>query len=873
MKLQTKFILWVSAVIVIIMTAGGLWFYQHQHFVDGMRDLAKMELARNVALWVGCLTAATVLAVSMLARVLVSMPVRQMGRKMAAIAENRAYRERLEEATRQDELGMPARAFNQLLNEVSEHVDALRSVNENLEKRVEERTAQITRSNLELAATRHIALDCIITMDHEGMIASFNAAAERTFGYRSEAVVGKSLAEMIIPVTYREQHKRGLMNFLKKGTGPLIGKRIEMSALRSDGQEFPVKLSVSAVNIKGVPHFTAYLRDITAQKREQELDKDRRLVLEMMAERRPLEEILTQLVLMFERQNHHTAAAAMLLVHSKFHHIASPSLPVGVRASLETLPVLPAPFDRCNPQESANILEADIRTDASWQPLREEAAKWGLVRCRATPLISSSGELIGAFAIYFREGGPEDVDKTVLEMVRRKAAIAIEQRNLADQLAHQARYDTITGLPNRVMLDDRLQQAVARSRRDELPVGLLLIDIDRFKVVNDTLGHKAGDLLLLRIAQRLGVALREADTLSRIEGDEFAVVLPGMGDSEAAARVAGRLLELLKEPFIIEGREIFIGASVGISIFPQDGSDSVTLQKAADTALHMAKSAGRGQFRMFAPEMNAAALERLNMETNLRRAVESKELGAAYQPKVDREGKMVGIEALLRWTHPTLGLVSPAKFIPLAEECGLIVPMGMWILNEACRQARAWQKAGLRPVPVAVNVSMLQFAQPNFATFVAETLRQHELDPQWLELEVTESLLLHDAAATAAKLEAIRDLGVGVALDDFGTGYSSLAYLQKLPIDTLKIDRSFVSAISEQTTVIRAILSLAHSLGMKVVAEGVETVAQREFLLSIGCNEMQGFFFSKPVSPDEIEQLMRCEQPLGGALLPWAKSA
>jgi diguanylate cyclase (GGDEF)-like protein/PAS domain S-box-containing protein len=855
------------------MTAGGLWFYQHQHFVDGMRELAKRELARNVALWIGCLTAATVLAVSMLARVLVSMPVRQMGRKMAAIAENRAYSEQLPEASRQDELAMPARAFNQLLNEVRQHVDALRSANENLEKRVEERTAQITRSNLELATTRHVALDCIITMDHEGLITSFNAAAERTFGYRSEEMLGKPLAETIIPQTYREQHRRGVMNYLKKGAGPLIGRRIEMSALRSDGQEFPVELSISAVNIKGVPHFTAYLRDITAQKREQELDKDRRLVLEMMAERRPLEEILTQLVLMFERQNHHTAAAGMLLVNNRFHHIAAPSLPVGVRTSLESLPVLPAPFDRCNPQESASVLEADIRSDPSWQPLREEAAKWGLVRCRVAPLISSTGELIGAFAIYFREGGPEDVDKTVLEMVRRKAAIAIEQRNLADQLAHQARYDTITGLPNRVMLDDRLQQAVARSRRDEMQVGLLLIDIDRFKVVNDTLGHKAGDMLLLRIAQRLGDALREADTLSRIEGDEFAVVLPGMGDSEAAARVAGRLLEMLKEPFMIEGRELFIGASIGISIFPQDGSDSVTLQKTADTALHMAKSAGRGQFRMFAPEMNAAAVERLNMETSLRRAVENKELQAAYQPKVDRDGKMVGIEALLRWSHPSLGPVAPAKFITLAEECGLIVPMGMWVLNEACRQAKVWQRDGLRPLPIAVNVSMLQFAQPNFVTFVAETLKEHELDPQWLELEITESLLLHDAAATAAKLEAIRELGVAVALDDFGTGYSSLAYLQKLPIDTLKIDRSFVSAIGEQTTVIRAILSLAHSLGMKVVAEGVETIAQREFLLSIGCNQMQGYFFSKPISPDEIEKLLRADQPLGGALLPWAKSA
>jgi diguanylate cyclase (GGDEF)-like protein/PAS domain S-box-containing protein len=873
MKLQTKFILWVTAVIIIVMTFGGLWFYQHQHYATGLTDQSKSELVRYMALWVGCLTAATVLVVSMLARVLVSMPVRQMGRKMAAIAESRAYGEQLPEASRQDELGMPARAFNQLLQEVREHIDALRSANENLEKRVAERTAQITRSNIELAATRHVALDCIISMDHQGLITSFNAASERTFGHKSEQVIGKNLAETIIPPEYREQHRRGLMNYLKKGSGPLIGRRIEISAMRSDGSTFPAELSILAVNVQGVPLFTAHLRDITNQRREQELGNDRRLVLEMMAERRPLEEILTQLVLLFERQNPHVCAAALLLTGNRFHHVAAPSLPVGIRAALESLPVLPSPFDRCTPQEAANSLGADLRSDPSWQPLREEAAKWGLVRCRALPLVSSAGELIGAFAIYFREGAPTEVDKTLLEMVRRKAAIAIDQRNLADQLAHQARYDTITNLPNRVMLEDRLQQAVARSRRDELPVGLLLIDIDRFKVVNDTLGHKAGDMLLRRVAQRLAVGLREADTLSRIEGDEFAVVLPGMGDTEAAARVGGRLLESMKQPFVIEGREIFIGASIGISIFPQDGADAPALQKAADTALHMAKSAGRGQFRLFAPEMNAAALERLNMEQHLRRAVESKQLSAAYQPKVDQTGRLVGLEALMRWNDPTLGSIPPGKFIPLAEECGLIVPMGMWMLNEACRQAKLWQMAGLRSVPVAVNVSMLQFAQPNFVTFVAETLRQHELEPKWLELEVTESLLLHDAAAAAAKLEAIRELGVGVALDDFGTGYSSLAYLQKLPIDTLKIDRSFVSAIEEQTTVIRAILSLAHSLGMKVVAEGVESAGQREFLLSIGCNQMQGYFFSKPVSPDEIESLMRADQPLGGAMMPWAQSA
>ena len=388
-------------------------------------------------------------------------------------------------------------------------------------------------------------------------------------------------------------------------------------------------------------------------------------------------------------------------------------------------------------------------------------------------------------------------------------------------------------------------------------MALLLIDVDGFTLVNDSLGHAAGDELLTQVARRFVSCTRETDTLTRIGADEFAVVLPSLPEPKVACRVAQKLMRAMENPLTIQGRELFVTIAVGIAVHPQDGQDAASLTRAADAALSLAKQAGRNQFRMFAQKMNDAAVERLEMETRLRRAIENHELCAVYQPKIDCNGNLIGVEALARWNSPMLGSVPPLKFIPLAEECGLIASIGKWMLEQSCRQMVDWLAQGLEVGTVAVNASVRQFSQPGFVESIAQTLKKTGLDPRQLEIEITESLLMSDPEETAAKLQQLRDMGVRIAIDDFGTGYSSLAYLHRLPIDTLKIDRSFVRDMGENAPIVRSIISLARSLNMKVIAEGVETIEQRELLLRVGCDGMQGYLFAKPLDAAEIVDYLR----------------
>ncbi len=394
----------------------------------------------------------------------------------------------------------------------------------------------------------------------------------------------------------------------------------------------------------------------------------------------------------------------------------------------------------------------------------------------------------------------------------------------------------------------------------------MMVDLDGFKNVNDTLGHRCGDELLRQVAQRLSGAIRESDVLVRTGGDEFTLVATEIQSQMDVEIVADRLIKALVAPFVVEGRELFISASVGMAVYPADGMDGPGLQRCADAAVYAAKAGGRNRAVRFDPKMGEALLDRLEMESQLRRAIVCHEFVLEYQPQVNGRGEMVGVEALVRWQHPHLGRISPAKFIPLAEQCGLLISIGSWVLHEACRQAMAWQKAGCVPLPMAVNVSALQFQQGDFLQILESALVQTGLPAHFLELELTESLLLANTAEAIQKVRAVRELGVGVAIDDFGTGYSSLAYLQKLPIDRLKIDRSFVAELGDgpavqvegkRAAVITAISSLASSLGMRVVAEGVETTAQRDYLIGIGCDTLQGFLFSRPVHAERIEAMLR----------------
>ncbi|HEX6265278.1 MAG TPA: EAL domain-containing protein [Burkholderiales bacterium] len=447
------------------------------------------------------------------------------------------------------------------------------------------------------------------------------------------------------------------------------------------------------------------------------------------------------------------------------------------------------------------------------------------------------------------------------ELLLRSMQYSIERKRYQVQLEHQANYDALTGLPNRNLLHDRLHQAVFM-QREARAVAVVFIDLDHFKFVNDSLGHSMGDKLLKGMAERLCTVLREGDTVARLGGDEFVLILNHQANEEAIFRAMQRITAKIAEPIEIEGREMTLTCSAGISLYPQDGIDVDTLLKNADTAMYRAKEHGRSNFQFYTAEMNERVTERLAMESALRRAIERGEFLLHYQQRVDLEtGAIVGAEALVRWLHPEWGLVRPARFIPLAEETGLIVPIGEMVLREACRQARAWLDEGLRPGVVSVNLSARQFRQEGLVRTVSRVLEETRLDPQHLELELTESMVMHNVESAVTTLQGLKSLGVALSVDDFGTGYSSLAYLRNLPIDKLKIDRSFVRDIgtgeeAQDGVLAQAIISLGHNLHLHVVAEGVETDAQVRFLKRHRCDEVQGFFYGEPVEPAAHAKLL-----------------
>jgi diguanylate cyclase (GGDEF)-like protein/PAS domain S-box-containing protein len=438
-----------------------------------------------------------------------------------------------------------------------------------------------------------------------------------------------------------------------------------------------------------------------------------------------------------------------------------------------------------------------------------------------------------------------------------------ETRRYQEELAHKANYDSLTGLANRNLFSDRINHAIARCARYRSRMSVCVAGLDKFRAVNDSLGFAAGNELLRAIAARLRSRFRAVDTIARPGGDEFALLLVDQPGEPAVAGQIQRLQEVFSQPFPIGDREVHLGAAIGISAFPQDGDDAATLLKRAEIAMHRAKEQGPNSYRMFTSEMGSRAVERLTLESDLRRALERDELELYYQPRITLDtGRIDGAEALLRWNHPRRGKVSPATFIPLAEETGLIVPIGEWVLREACRQNRAWREAGLPPLTVAVNMSAPQFRSSGIAARIATLLGEAGLDPRGLEIELTESLVMHDAEEVVAILRELKAMGVMLAIDDFGTGYSSLSYLKRFPVDRLKIDQSFVRGIatdSDDAAIASAVISLGRSLGLRVVAEGVETEAQRAFLKARGCHEIQGYLVGKPMPAADLEAVLRRE--------------
>jgi diguanylate cyclase (GGDEF)-like protein/PAS domain S-box-containing protein len=431
---------------------------------------------------------------------------------------------------------------------------------------------------------------------------------------------------------------------------------------------------------------------------------------------------------------------------------------------------------------------------------------------------------------------------------------------MALQMTHTTQHDFLTGLPNRMLLNDRVSQAITLAPRHMKKLAVLFLDLDGFKHINDSLGHSTGDKLLQSIAKRLVECVRSSDTVSRQGGDEFVVLLSEVEESEDPALTARRMLQAVAQAHSIDRHDLHVTASIGLSVYPDDGLDAETLIKNADTAMYQAKENGRQSYQFFKPAMNARAVHRQFIEEGLRRALERQELELHYQPKINlRTGEITGAEALIRWKHPIRGLVPPSEFIPVAEDCGLILPIGNWVLREACKQARTWVDAGLPLTNMAVNISAIEFRDQGFLEGVFTILKATGLDPRSLELELTESVLMKHAESTESILKALKERGVRIALDDFGTGYSSLSYLRKFPIDALKIDQSFVRQITttpDETTIVTAVISMGRSLKLRVVAEGVETPEELAFLQVHQCDEAQGYYFSRPLLVQQFAKLL-----------------
>jgi diguanylate cyclase (GGDEF)-like protein/PAS domain S-box-containing protein len=458
----------------------------------------------------------------------------------------------------------------------------------------------------------------------------------------------------------------------------------------------------------------------------------------------------------------------------------------------------------------------------------------------AAPIHDRSGRVIGAVIVF------HDVS----------AARAISMR-----MTHSAQHDVVTNLPNRMLLNDRITQAISLASRQRRCIAVLFLDLDRFKYINDSLGHAVGDQLLQSVSKRLLAGVRGSDTVSRQGGDEFVILLSEIAHPEDAGTSAKKILQLLAASHTIDSHDLHIAGSIGISIYPQDGEDAETLIKSADTAMYHAKESGRNNCQFFRSDMNQKAVERQSLESSLRGALERKEFLLHYQPKVDlRTREITGVEALIRWQHPERGLIPPSQFVPIAEDSGLIIPIGQWVLREACRQGRAWLDAGLSFKHLSINVSAVEFRHKDFVECVRTILAETGLEARYLDLELTEGVLMEDAESTISVLRDLKTLGVGLAVDDFGTGYSSLSYLQQFPIDVLKIDQSFidqVSAGSNKLAIVSAIIDMGKNLKQRVIAEGIETQAQLAFLQNLHCAEGQGFLFSPPIPASQFAELLQ----------------
>jgi diguanylate cyclase (GGDEF)-like protein len=610
--------------------------------------------------------------------------------------------------------------------------------------------------------------------------------------------------------------------------------------------------------------------DVTERKRADALREEQAKILEMIAVSAPLENVLDRLVRLIESQMAGIYGSILLLDAEGLHlrHGAAPHLPKAYIDAVDGMRIGPrAGSCGAAAYRRETIIVADTAADPLWRDYRELAASNGLRSCWSTPILSHHGAVLGTFAMYSKTvRQPTDAEAKLVDVATHIAGIAIERKRAEDRINFMANHDALTELPNRTLLKDRLTQAVLYAKRYDRWATVVFIDLDNFKFVNDSLGHNVGDELLKIVANRMVGCVRATDTVVRLGGDEFVILL---FDQPKSADIISATLQKVRsavaEPIRVKGHDLAITCSIGLANYPNDGTDADTLLANADAAMYRAKEIGRDNFQFYTPELNTRVHEKFLLQKELRNAILRSEFVIHYQPQVDlRTGRVFAVEALIRWQHPTLGLISPIRFIPMAEETGLIVPIGDWVLLAACRQNKAWQDAGLPPMTICVNVSARQFKERSWVNRVAAALRESGLEAKYLELELTESLIMQDVEQAIATMRELQILGVQLSVDDFGTGYSSLAALKNFPVARLKIDKSFISDIlnnENDRAVASAVISLGQKLNLRVIAEGVETEAQVAFLRENNCDEMQGYHFSRPIPALDIEKMLALPTP------------
>ena len=668
--------------------------------------------------------------------------------------------------------------------------------------------------------------DSIQVVDLETMrLLDVNERACLSLGYTREELLSMSVYD--IDPTLDESMRAKLDEVLRK-SGSAVFQTLQR---RKDGSTFPVEVSMKYVHLDR-SYVVCAIRDITERKEAEEALLFKTALLEAQSE------TTIDGILAADESDH------IILVNKQFGlHFGVPD---EVLSSEDDLVVRKYVTDQVESPDAFIEKVKYLYSHRDEKSRDEFKLKNGKTFDRySAPLVDSKGRHRGRIW-YFRD--------------------ITDRKTAEERVQYLAYYDALTGLPNRTLLQDRLTKALASARRQKDKVALLFLDLDRFKDINDSFGHALGDLLLQEVAKRLERCVREQDTVARLNvarlnGDEFLIVLTGVKDISDAAVAAKRFMDTMTVEFAVQGHSLGMTCSLGISIFPEHGADSETLIKNADAAMYCAKNQGRNNFQFFAEDMNAQIVERLTLESNLRLALERKEFFLVYQPQMDiGTGRITGLEALLRWQHPELGLVPPDRFIGIAEHSGLILRIGEWVLRTACSQARKWQDEGLFAVPVAVNVSAVQFRQEDFSKLIGRVLLETGLASQYLELELTESLLLSDADVTFSVLQELRAIGLKLAIDDFGTGYSSLSYLKRFPISKLKIDRSFIRDVAlnpDDAAITTAIIAMAKQLKLKVIAEGVEDEAQLSFLRENHCDGIQGYYFCKPLAVDAVADFMR----------------